>query len=162
MPFDKITHLILGLSFVCILLTLVAISAQAADDETLPQPTVTQVSVRAPDPAHDLIRKELDAISARDSELAWSLTTDRYQEKFDSDKEFLSHLRFRERPIYNHGSFKFLDQHGGQNNLIQKVEMEDIYGDPVTVIYRLEKQDDGRWLIDSFAILNSASESDPI
>lgn len=142
----------------CILLTLVAIGAQA-NDSALPQPEPTINSAASKSsPVQDLIKKQLEAIKDRDAELAWSMTTGSFHEKFETGKEFLSHLRLKLRPVYNHEGFTFLDQHDIQNGLVQKVEMEDRYGDPATVIYRLKQQDNGEWLIDSFAILESEAE----
>lgn len=161
MPFDKITHYVLGLSFLCILLTLVAINAQAQERNTkYSDAAITEVSIAGENPARELIIQQLHAIETRDADLAWSLTTSEFRKKFGSDKEFLSHLRFRQRSLYNHDGFTFLDQQSTEAGLIQKVRMDNRYGDPVTVIYRLEKQDDGRWLIDSFAVLEN--EADPV
>ncbi len=161
MAFDKITHYIFGLSLVCIILTIVAISAHADESPNAAQDgLITEISTKASNPAHELIRRQLSAISDRDADLAYALTTDHFHEKFDTAKEFLSHLRFELRPIYNHENVTFLEQHQTQRGLVQKVKMEDRYGEPVTVIYRLMQQDEGQWLIDSFAIL--ALEADPI
>jgi hypothetical protein len=115
------------------------------------------------DPAQDLISRQLHAIRLRDADLAWSLATDDFHKKFETSKDFLSHLRFQLRPIYNHEDYKFLDQpatqDSAQDSMIRKVEMADPDGEPITVIYRLERQG-GQWLIDSFAVL--PSEADPI
>ncbi len=156
MSFDKITHFIFGLSFICALLTVIAISAQA-EEKSLPQP-VAHVTETI-NPVHDLIRKQLKAIKARDADRAYALTTNNFHEKFDTADEFLSHLRFEVRTIYNHGDYKFLGQHNSQKGLVQKIEMEDSDGDPITVIYRLKQQDNGEWLIDSFAALTLDAES---
>ena len=156
MGFDKGTYLTFGLAVVCILLTLVAIGAHA-EDRPQSEAVVSEVSANAADPARDLITQQLDAIRERDAERVWSLTTENFHAKFDTGKDFLAQLRLRLRPIYNHKGYRFLSQSGTQGNLIQKVEMEDRYGDPVTVIYRIEQQD-GRWLIDSFAVLPRDAE----
>lgn len=160
MPFDKITHFVLGLSFVCILLTLVAIGAQADDMAPQPEPTAAATAEQTGNKAHDLIRKQLTAIKARDADLAWSLATVDFHEKFETGKEFLTHLRLRLRPLYNNEDVTFLDQADTQEGIIQKVEIDEHNGEPVTVIYRLEEQEDGELLIDSFAVL--APEADPI
>ncbi|MCB9989940.1 MAG: DUF4864 domain-containing protein [Rhodospirillales bacterium] len=155
MKFHASIYLTFGVAAFCILMTLVAINANA-DDIVSAEGGIEQVSIPAvdADPAHQLITRQLDAIRERDADLAWSMTSEDLHEKYETPKEFLSHLRFELRPIYNHDSYKFLSQYGGPDSLTQKVEMEDSYtGDTVTVIYRLEKQADGLWQIDSFAIL---------
>lgn len=156
MPFDKITHFIFGLSFICILLTIVAISAQA-EENNLSQP-VSHIA-KSINPAQNLITRQLDAIMERDADLAYSMTTNNFHEKFGTAKDFLSHIRFQLRPVYNHVNYTFIGQHNSQKGLVQKLEMDDRYGDPVTVIYRLEQQDSGQWLIDSFTILDLDAEA---
>lgn len=159
MPFDKITHFILGLSVVCILLTLVAIGAQAGEDGLpQPDPVINASAVTTLAPGEDLITRQLHAIKTRDADLAWSMTTGDFHKKFDDGKDFLSHLRLELRPIYNHEDYTFLDHSQNGNVMMQKVEMEDRYGTPVTVLYRLEKQQDGQWLIDSFTVLEAEAE----
>lgn len=157
MPFDKITHFVLGLSFVCIVLTLVAISAQADDMPPQPEPVATTEVIET-NRVHDLIRKQLSAIKARDADTAWSLATVDFHEKFETGKEFLTHLRLRLRPLYNNENVKFLDQADTQEGIIQRVEIDEHNGEPVTVIYRLEEQDNGELLIDSFAVLEPEAE----
>ena len=166
MGFDKVTHFIMGLSVVCIVLTLVAISAQA-DDTALAE--IKPVSIDIPSQSHtakslnpiqDLITRQLAAIKDRDAELAWSMTTEKFHDKYDTAKAYLSHLRLKKRPVYNHEGYTFLEQSDTNYGVIQKVELEDRYGDPVTAIFKLKKQSEGLWLIDSFALL--AFEADPI
>ncbi len=148
MRFDKGFYLTFMVTLV-FLLTIVAINAEA--EEKLP--VISEISTQSTsDPAQAVISRQLDAIHARDAALAWSLTTEEFREKYDSSTDYLSHLRFKLRPIYNHEDYKFISQTVNDNNMIQKVEMQNRYGSPVTVIYRLERKG-GNWLIDSFAIL---------
>ncbi len=143
-------------------LTLCAAVPAYADD-TSPLP-VTSIAAAAGDPARDLITRQMEAIRARDAEQAFAHTTAAFHEHYDTPQNFLSHVRFEYRPLYNHKEFAFLDSHeldGG--GLLQKVKVEDSYGeDPVTVIFRLQKQDDGQWLIDSFTILGGGDNGKPI
>lgn len=152
MRFDKGIYLTFTLAAVCILLTIVAISAQAEEQPPQPEPVLSEVATRATDPARDLISRQLDAIRARNADLAWSMTTEDVHRKYDTPRDYLAHLRFKLRPIYNHADYKFIGPSGSESNMIQKLEMNDRSGEPVTVIYRLEREN-GNWLIDSFAIL---------
>jgi len=157
MSFDKISHLILGLSFICILLTLIAIGAHAEDQEidgAIPQAIQIGVLSGGAKDAQDVIRRQLEAIRKRDADQAYQLTSSNLHDKFVSPKEYLSHLRLKLRPIYNHEKFTFMEQSETGNGTIQKVQMKDRYGDLVTVIYRVSQQDNGEWRINSFAILD--------
>ncbi len=131
----------------------------AADDNSFKQ-QLTEISAEINDPVHDIITQQLEAIKTRDADLAFSLTTDNFHEKFNDALKFLGEIRFEYRPIYNHESYSFLSRHDMKGALLQKVEMEDRYGDPVIVIYKLKEQENGGWLIDSFTILDL--EAQPI
>jgi hypothetical protein len=166
MGFDKVTHFVMALSVICIMLTLVAISAQA-EDKSMQQAKPVSIDIPAPglgtqplNPVEDLISRHIGAIKNREADLAWSMTTEKFHDKYHSAKGYLSHLRLKKRPIYNHDGFSFTEQTQTKGSVIQKIELEDPYGDPVTAIFRVEKQSDGQWLIDSFALLSF--EADPI
>ncbi len=104
----------------------------------------------------DLITQQLDAISARDADLAYALMTGTFHKKFDTAGKFLSEMRFSYRPVYNHESFRFLDQTETETGgLIQRVEVSYTHGDPVIVIYKLQRDPEGDWGIDSFTILDT-------
>ena len=113
-----------------------------------------------PGSAQDVIKAQLAAIRARDADAAYALMTHDFHEENIDALTFMATMRFDQRAIYNHEEYTFLDKQGTGPVAIQKVRMNDHYGDPVTVIYRLEEQGDGSWLIDSFTILNA--EAQPI
>ena len=150
----------------CLFLTLCAVApAHAEDPAPLPVTSVAApAAATAGDPVRDLIARQMEAIRDRDAEQAFAHTTAAFHEHYNTAQNFLSHVRFEYRPLYNHKEFAFLDSHeidGG--GLLQKVKVEDSYGDsPVTVIFRLQKQDDGQWLIDSFTILGGGDDGRPI
>lgn len=110
----------------------------------------------------DIITKQLKAISARDADMAYALTTGTFYKKFNTAGEFLREMRFSYRPVYNHESFRFLDQTPtGAHSLIQRVEVSYTSGDPTVVIYKLQKDNHGAWGIDSFTIIDT-DEGQPI
>lgn len=135
--------------------------ARAADD---PAPVID--SVTAPvetqnsSAAQEVIRQQLAAIRARDAEAAYAFMTHDFHEVNNDPRQFLAAMRFENRAIYNHDDFTFLNKQGSGPVAIQKVRIHDHYGVPVTVIYRLEQQEDGSWLIDSFMTLDA--EAQPI
>lgn len=109
-----------------------------------------------------LITRQLDAINERDADKAYALTTGTFHDKFKSAAQFLSEMRFSYRPVYNHESFRFLDQTETETGgLIQRVEMTSTHDDPVIVIYKLQRDVSGGWGIDSFTILDT-EEGQPI
>lgn len=108
-----------------------------------------------------LISEQLDAIRDRDAEQAYALTTGVLHDKFDTASKFLSDMRFSYRPVYNHESYRFLDQSETETGgLIQRVEMSYTHGDPAIVIYRLKRTADGMWGIDSFSVLEDDEGQD--
>jgi len=110
-----------------------------------------------------LIKSQLEAIKKRDAETAYALTTGAFHKKYDTAGEFLTGMRFHFRPLYNHESFRFLDQSETQTGaLIQRLEVEYSHGmAPTVVIYRLQRDDEGEWRVDSFSIVDT-DEGQPI
>ena len=142
--------LLIGLGMIIALIPFIARAAE----QTPPGSAATQS-------AQDVISKQLTAIRTRDADTAYSMMTHDFHENFEDAKNFLSDLRFEHRAIYNHEDFTFLDKQSSSGPVsLQKVRINDHYGIPITVIYRLEQQEDGSWLIDSFTILDA--EAQPI
>ena len=165
MAHDRVTYLVFGVAVMCLLLSVVAATARAEDAVLLPQPeaitpTPASLDPAAADPVKDLIRRELQAIRNRDADTAFALISPDLHEKFETAKNYLSHMRFEYRTIYNHAEFTFLESHDVNGATVQKVEIEDRNGTPITIMYRIEPQESGSLAIDSFTILEA--ESDPI
>lgn len=99
------------------------------------------------------IQKQLKAISSRNAELAFSMISEKMHRKFSTPQEFLGKIRFEYRPIYNYETFEFLDHHDLNGDLLQKVSITDRYGEEAIALYRLKKDTQGSWLIDSFSLL---------
>lgn len=99
------------------------------------------------------IQKQLTAISSRNAELAFSMISEKMHKKYSTPQEFLGKIRFEYRPIYNYETFEFLDHHDLNGDLLQKVSITDRYGEEAIALYRLKKNTQGSWLIDSFSIL---------
>ncbi len=161
---------LLGLAFVAYIATGQSQHAGANDQNSLfygPFPAVQSASLQTSGNAEtreiqDLITKQLQAISDRDADMAYALTTGTFHKKFDTAGEFLTEMRFSYRPVYNHKSFRFLDQTETETGgLIQRVEVSYTDGDPTIVIYRLQLDQSGKWGIDSFTILET-EEGQPI
>lgn len=138
-----------------------------ADDSAsrnMPVPQLTGAGLTdlpTPD-IREVIRRQLDAIQSRNADAAYALTTNDFHNKFDNASKFLSHVRFEYRAIYNHDSYRFIDSDGADKAGTQAVRIHDRYGgDPVTVIFRMELQPDGQWLIDGVTVLD-AEDAQPI
>ena len=149
----------------CLFLALALATPARADDPA--QPPVTNIAAPATaateDPVQALIAQQLNAIRNRDADQAFAHTTSTFHDHYDTAQNFLSHMRFEYRALYNHKKFSFLDRHEIEGGVLQKVTVEDSYGaEPVTVIFRLQQQEDGQWLIDSFTLLNAGDDARPI
>jgi hypothetical protein len=133
-----------------------------ADDPPAAEMEATSVATQAADPVRDLITRQMDAIRDRNAEQAFSYTTAGFHEHYGSAQSFLSRMRFEQRPLYNHKEYIFLDRHkiaGG--GVLQKVKVQGVYdGEPVIVIFRLEPQPDGTWLIDSYSVFGNEADED--
>ena len=151
---------LLGLAFVAYIATGQSQHA-GANDQYGPFPALQNTSAVVPKgpeskAIQELITKQLQAISERDADLAYGLTTGNLHKKYDTAGKFLAEMRFSYRPVYNHQSFRFLDQtETDTGGLIQRVEVTYTDGDPTVVIYRLQRDEAGAWGIDSFAILET-------
>ncbi|HEY0902112.1 MAG TPA: DUF4864 domain-containing protein [Micavibrio sp.] len=108
-----------------------------------------------------LISGQLDAIRERDADMAYALTTGSVHEKFTNAREFMTAVRFSHRALYDHQSFRFLDQtKTTDGGLLQRVEVSYAHGAPSLVIYRLERNPEGAWAISSFTVLDSTEGQD--
>lgn len=115
----------------------------------------------APTAVRDIIARQLQAIHDRDSGLAFSLATSDFHDKFGDARGFMNHLRYRSRGIYDFDTFRFLDGYVVGNALVQRVEIHPHHSArPILALFRVERQENGSWLVDSFTVL--ADESQPI
>lgn len=136
-------------------------SARAADESMPPQPSAQLAAGISPtlDSARDAIRRQMEAIRTRDAARAFALTTADFHEDYKDARDFLGRIRTESRILYNYADFRFLDGHVTDDAAIQRLEVYDRFrDDPVTVIFRLQRQEDGRWLVDSFAILDADAQ----
>ena len=130
---------------------------------------VTLLSLKTPAQAENfdknaiqtLIADQLDAIRERDADMAYALTTGPVHEKFESAREFFTDIRYSYRPLYNHKTFRFLDQRVTETGgLVQRVEVTYTQSRPAIVIYKLERNPDGAWAIGSFTIVDANEGQD--
>ena len=104
--------------------------------------------------AQKTIQAQLDAINERDADAAYAFMSERAHKQFDNAKDFLSDMRFKFAPIYNHTDITFLHHYEQGNATVQKLRTRDRYTHKnATLVYKLVRQDNGQWLIDSFAVL---------
>lgn len=104
--------------------------------------------------AHEVIDGLMSALRRRDADQAMALTTSGFHGKYTDSDHFLGSVRLKYRALHNHDGYEFLDASPIEGGLIQKVRLNGRNGAPLTVIYRLQEQADGRWLIDSFTVLD--------
>lgn len=146
----------------CLCITAGSPGPARADDAMPPQPGATQTAATgtnsAPPPgvdsAHQVIDRLMAALRDRRAEDAFALTSPDIRTKYEDAEDFLGSVRFEYRPLYNNLAYDFLDSTPLDDALIQRVSLKKRDGGNVTVIYRLERQPDGEWLVDSFSILD--------
>lgn len=154
---NKGIFLVFAVATACVLLAVVAGKAKA-DDLSLQPGNIVEISAGGVDPVHEIISKQLDAIKDRNAIEAFAMATDSFHNRFNTANGFLSQMRVEYRPLYNYDSITFLERNSIADGILQHVKITDQYGEPILVIYRLEKQDNGQWLIDSFTVLNSHAQ----
>lgn len=149
---NKTTMFVMATAAFFLVITLIAAHADASEI-TKQSLKAQEVSAAQVDPVHQAIHKQLVAISSRDAELAFSMTTEKMHKKYNSPKEFLGKIRFEFRPIYNFKSYEFLDRHEINGGLLQKVSITDHSGEKAVAVYRMKRNSNGNWLIEAFSIL---------
>lgn len=131
--------------------------AHASDGETLnlrPMEVADSGALEI-ETMRNVIRDQLGAIKKRDAEQALSFTTRKYHEKFNDASGFLGMVRYEHRPIYNFKSYQFTTvKKVAGDTYLQHVTVSDRYGNEATAIYKLQKDTEAGWLIDSFMILD--------
>lgn len=145
--------------------TSVICGSAKAEEDTNPYEMNAQKASIPPEKmnkAQNIIQQQLKAISDRDAHKAFDFMTEHSHKNYDDAQDFLSDMRFEFGPIYNHMDIEFLHHYENGTVSVQKVSLKDRYsGDNFTVIYKLQLQDNGTLLIDSFSILNF-EEAQPI
>ncbi|QQG36612.1 MAG: DUF4864 domain-containing protein [Micavibrio aeruginosavorus] len=146
---------LLGMALAAFILTR---PSQAADNQADYGPFLVvkhnALEVSDKERIQSLIIRQLAAIKERQSDEAYALTTGALHQKYETANQFMSMMRFSRRPIYNHVSYKFLDQAQVQDGtVIQRLEIRHTHGAPATAIFRLQRTPDGEWGIDSLSIL---------
>jgi len=107
-----------------------------------------------------VIEAQLNAFAADDAEQAFSLATPGIRDLFSSAETFLTMVRNGYPMVYRHLSIRFLTPRMGNHFSLQMVRMTDTGADVWMVVYRLRKQDDGRWLIDGVTAFPGAPVPD--
>lgn len=149
--FERADIFVFGVGFFCLFLTILASAAMA---QTKNEVSVSMQAVEpAKSPEQKIIAELFEAVRVRDAARAYDSTTNHMHEKFKTARDFLKKMRYEFRPLYNHEAYNFLDSRETENGIVQKVRVNDRYGESVIMIYRLEKQDSGELLIDSFTMI---------
>lgn len=159
----NITNKYVSLSVMLAVTVYLAMGNPAAKAEQKLTVVPSQDERQSDDPLQLLIAQHLEAVKERNADQAFSFFAHSLHDKFNDAGKFLVSLRLEYRPIYNYKRFSFLDQRFiDQNTAIQTVNIEDRYGYSVTVLYKIKSDQLGRWLIDSFTVLNGREDSQPI
>lgn len=137
-----------------------AIDAHADDMGGGAQDVAQAVLPQMDDPAQHIIEEQLRAFREDDASLAYALNSDDFQHEYRDEKHFMMMMRFTHKPLVNHLSYTFKGTSHIKDRLVQTVEMLNPSGSSTTVMFYLQKNTDGAWLIDGYTILDT--EAQPI
>jgi hypothetical protein len=95
----------------------------------------------------DVIEAQWNAFLADDAEKAFSLASPEVRESFGTASNFMKTVRKDYPMVYHHASSQFLDQEIHAQFSFQLVQLSQGDGQVWLVVYQMQRQDDGRWLI---------------
>ena len=153
-----------GIILCCLLWLMLPNTARANDSQNPYEMNAQKASIpqNNTNSVQGTIKAQLSAINERDATLAYSFMTNKFHANYNSAKDFLSDIRFKFGPIYNHTDIEFMHSYDNERTFVQKIRLKDRYtGEDTTIIYKLVLQNTGNWLIDSFALIET-SEAEPI
>ncbi|MEQ8665404.1 MAG: DUF4864 domain-containing protein [Rhodospirillales bacterium] len=94
-----------------------------------------------------VIQSQLAAFQIDDANTAYGHASTAIQLRFGSPAEFMSMVRTHYRPVYRPAAYQFLDLAVESGGIFQPVAITTQSGDTVIALYRMEKDETGRWRI---------------
>ena len=95
----------------------------------------------------DVIEAQWNAFLADDAEKAFSFASPEVRESFGTAGAFLKTVRQDYPMVYRHAASRFLDQEIHARFSFQLVQLSQGDGQVWLVVYQMQRQRDGRWLI---------------
>jgi ketosteroid isomerase-like protein len=104
-----------------------------------------------------VIEQQLAAFQADDGAAAFDLAAPAIRRQFATADNFMRMVQQGYQPVYRPREVAFGELTATEEGIIQRVELVGPDGQPVTALYVMEKQPDGRWLING-CILTASKE----
>ena len=112
-----------------------------------------------PDPARQLIEKQLDAFAHDDAVAAYALAAPRIKAIFPDPNIFMAMVATGYPALYRHRSVEFGPADVKDDTIGQGVTFTDSDGRVWTALYELEKQSDGQWAIAGCVMAKSTDKA---
>ena len=123
----------------------------------LAPPAVAQTA--PPDPARQLIEKQLDAFAHDDAIAAYALAAPRIKAIFPDPNIFMAMVATGYPALTRHRSVEFGPADVKDDTIAQGVTVTDADGQVWTALYELEKQSDGQWAIAGCVMAKSTDKA---
>ena len=136
---ETVTHRLLNL-----LRKSVLVSVFASCLLTTARAQLTEPSAQA---VRDTVQAQLAAFAADDADLAFSYAAPVIRDMFQTPEKFMAMVQQTYPVVYRPAKVLFLAAKGPDSAVVQPVRMWDLGGNSWLATYRLERQTDGRWLI---------------
>ncbi len=105
------------------------------------------------------ISRQLDAFRRDDGAAAFALASPAIQARFGTPQHFMAVVQQGYQPVYRPRDVDFRDIVLFQGHPTQRVMVVGPDGVPVVAYYLMERQPDGRWLIDGCMLMGAGEEA---
>ena len=105
----------------------------------------------------DTVQAQLAAFAADDADLAFSYAAPVIRDMFQTPEKFMAMVQQTYPVVYRPAKVLFLAAKGPDSAVVQPVRMWDLGGSSWLATYRLERQTDGRWLINGCVLARERS-----
>ena len=106
-----------------------------------------------------VIEQQLAAFRADDGAAAFGLAAPAIRRQFETADNFMRMVRQGYQPVYRPREVAFGELVATEEGIVQRVDLVGPDGQPVTALYIMEKQPDGRWLINGCILTASQQKA---
>ena len=118
---------------------------------------LTETSAQA---AKETVQAQLAAFAADDAELAFSYAAPAIRDMFQTPAKFMAMVQQTYPVVYRPATVLFMTAKGLDLAVVQPVRIWDLAGNSWLATYTLERQVDGRWLINGCVLAREPSSQD--
>ena len=124
---------------------------------TVAHAQLTEPSAQA---VRETVQAQLAAFAADDADLAFSYAAPVIRDMFQTPEKFMAMVQQTYPVVYRPAKVLFLAAKGPDSAVVQPVRMWDQGSNSWLATYRLERQTDGRWLINGCVLVRERSTLD--